>query len=357
MSISNNNNTSISRKNINNTINNSNTNQNDQKKRQRDNSFFSDLSVLANNSKKLCDNPGPNFSISVTEFEFFQLNLHKMNRLDQLNSTEADEVIENDPIINTEDTEDPDVQQLLSNPNPSLHDVVKSLANLTIITKQTRSNVTSINSKLSTITKKVEINSKNINTLNTNAQIQYNIVMKNLENVNFMKQEKIDNEIFVSGFEQIPDEKLVIKEFCKFYSLPHNTIKEYRVIPSKNSDGSIKSAFMNIQFCLKADHIKCLKAVRETGPLPLNNVTPSLSSSSSTTTHNPKSKKLKISRRLTIENKKVISRLQPLLDEKKISKIRYRNCFYEMMPLQQSKFIPVPSVEHLDYIQSLSQTT
>lgn len=320
-------------------------------KRGRNSSFFLDNSV-ENKSKKVCEKFHSNsISLSLTEFEYFQLNLHKMKRIEILNSTETQMEVENDveEVEDVEDVEDPEAQQILANKNPSLHDVMKTLANLTKTTNKTCKQVTSINTKLSTLTKKVDINSKNILILNSNAEVHDKIIMRNLENVNFIKQDKIDREVFVSGFDKMPDDRCVIKEICKFYNLPQNQIKSNRVIPSKNADGSFKNAFMNIEFCLKEDQINFLKAVRQVGQMTLKSVIPNISSTSSQND----SRKLKISRRLTIENRQVINRLRALLDENKIAKVRFRNCFYEIKPLQQENFVKIPSTEHLDlYLSS-----
>lgn len=327
-------------------------------KRERDYSFFLNCSVSSNKSKKFCDNSSldannfyKNLSFSVTEFDYFQLNMHRMKKLDNLNSTEMDcEDIEDD-VVDPVDTE---IQAILENPNPSLVDVMKGIASLLKKSNTTSKGVSSINKQLSNLSTRVDLNTKNINILSNNADLQNNIIMKNLENVNYLKQDKIDREIFISGFEKIPDDKIVVKELCKFYNMQQNAIKSYRSIPSKNVDGSLKAAFMNVEFCTKQDQIKLLKSVKEVGQPTLKALTnPSSPSQSSTANLQVlDGKKIKISRRLTAENRNVIGRLRVLLDEKKIAKVRFRNCFYELQPLKETKFLTIPSVEHLEHYQT-----
>lgn len=331
-------------------------------KRGRNSSFFVDNSVISNSSKKICDrfsDFAKNFSLSIseTDFNYFHQNLHKMKKITQLNSTEISSDNEDNENLNDNEDQDIEIQQILDNQNPSLLDVMKGIAGQMKKSNKVYKCINSINKKLSNLTKKVDINSKNIVTLNNNANLQNVMIMNNLENVNYIKQDKIDREVFISGFGKMPeDSKVVIKELCKFYSTPHNSIKTYRTIPSKNIDGSIKGAFMNIEFCTKEDHIKFLKAVKEKGQptmQALNSTSPSANPTTSTQQNND-ARKIKISRRLTIENRKVIGRLRILLDEKKIEKIRFRNCFYEILPLQQERFLAIPSTEHLDLLLASS---
>lgn len=325
--------------------NNNNINFNNNTNKRRGNySLFFDSSVFEAKSKKICDysNLSLNFSkkislSGISDFEFFQLNLHKMQKLDQLNSTE----IEQEDADDQESVENLELNHLLTLPDPQLVDLMKAIACVVKVTTKTSKEVSSINKKMCSLAKKVDNNSNNIKIINNNANLQHNQIMKNIESINYLKQEKIDKEVFISGFATVPDDKLALKELFKFYNTPQNKIQTCRIIPVKNPDGSIKGAFMNLQFCTKEDQIAFLKTVKDKGPITSKTVMPSTSGT-------PDGKKLKISRRLTIENRQVIGRLLSLQEQGKISKTRFRNCFYQVQPLGQDKFIPIPSTDHLD---------
>ena len=75
--------------------NNNNSKNCEKNKRPRNHSFSLDNSSVANKSKKLCDldsfNSSEKLSFSIiSEFEYFQLNLNTMKKLELLNSTEMD---------------------------------------------------------------------------------------------------------------------------------------------------------------------------------------------------------------------------------------------------------------------------
>lgn len=313
-------------------------------KKKRYRKDISDLNISFNSPKKINQNKSldrSNLSISgITDFEYFQLNLHKMKKLQQLESTDLELDIDMEPDYSEEEKQV--MRNLEADPNATNAGILSLLKSQ----KDTSFKVDNIDKKLTKISKQVDINTKNIDIINENVSHHDSLILKNLESVNFMKQEKIDKEIFISGFEKVPIEATVITELCQFYDYEVNIVQSVRIIPTNGGEGGFK-AFVNVVFCTKADQIKFLKTVRDKGPINearLAGIKPS-DENGGTSTEVP-TRELKISRRLTQENRDVIKQLQELGKGKNL-KIRFRNCFYEVQFVQGGRFITMPSTEHI----------
>lgn len=308
---------------------------------------ISDTNISFNSPKKINQNKtldNSNLSISgITDFEYFQLNLHKMKKLHpQLDSTD----LELDVVMEPEYSEHE--QQVIRNLEADSNSTNAGILSLLKSQKDTSFKIDKIDKKLATISTKVDINAKNIEIINENVSHHDRLILKNLESVNYMKQEKIDKEIFISGFEKVPNEATVIAELCSFYDYEVNIVQSFRIIPTNGGDGGFK-AFVNVVFCTKSDQIKFLKTVREKGPINearLAGIVKPSDVNGATSAAQAPTRELKISRRLTQENRDVIKELQELGNGKNY-KIRFRNCFYEVQFVQGGRFITMPSTEHI----------
>lgn len=223
----------------------------------------------------------------------------------------------------------------------SNNDLATGISLLISMQKSTLDRFDSLDKKLSAVNIKTNTNTKNIDIIHQNSLYQTDLIYKNIESASYFKQDKIDKEVFLSGFPSVPDEKIVVKELCKLYKVQLNSIKHHKAIPVKNSDGTIKSAYMIIEFATKEDHIQFIQNKNTTGQ-------PTLAKLTHQEVNDVTKKIIKISRRLSIENRQIIHKLRELQTANKIIKIRFRNCFYEVLVKQDGKFQPIPSMPHLN---------
>lgn len=280
-------------------------------------------------------------SLEIDEFDMF--NAGAMKGLEVFNSTENN-VEEDQDVSMTDPENDRILEELTANSNTgsaSNDCIMKGIAALLKGQKSTDARIVKLDKKITEAGNKANVNERNIKTIHENCIYNNNLILKNIENVNYLKQEKIDDEIFVSGFAEIPDLKYTIKELFKFYDMPQNTIKSYKSFPvTKNS---VITTFLNIKFCTKEDQIKFLVKFRAK---PINRDVLLEQKTAADA-----AKKIRISRRLTFENRQVLGKVVKLLEEKKIHAIRYRNCCYQTQLVNEGNFISIPSCEHLKMLK------
>lgn len=290
------------------------------------------------NTKKSAD-----LSLSITEFEYFQYNLDKTASNSKLQSTLND--MDWDEEVNAEEGKD-DIQDIIQSlegkEKPTVEDAVTGI----IKVLKCLSEFKTINQQISSLNRKTSENSTNIKTVHENVNHNHVLILKNIESVNFLKQQQVDNNVMMSGFPKLPDEKFVKKSFCKIYSVPENAIESTKTFETNNSNPKASKALMFFTFRNKQDQINLMKKKQEIGEVNLSQFTQN-------STNEDKKKILKVSRCLSLENRQVISQLRHLIDIKSILTIRYRNCCFQMQIEEDGKFIPVPSIEHLKQYFSL----
>lgn len=292
---------------------------------------------INNNSSPIQNNSLDISDLSMNSSEMALFNNSKFNSLkalETLHSTDSDE-------MDTDETpteNDKKLQKIIATSENggdiSNSDLLKVILNGQ---EKTDTRLIKIDKKLSEVTRKADLNTNNIRILQENCVVNHGLILKNLASVNYIKQEKIDDEVVVSGFATIADEKVVIKKICKKYNTPENSIKSHHAIETKKN-GVIKS-ILNIKFCTKEDQIKFLASARA---IPIDRA--ALLDSSDL---NDAGKGIKVSRRLTYENRQVLIRLLENQSNKLIKVIRYKNCHYQFQPLTEDNFFAVPSIEHL----------
>lgn len=327
-----------------------------EKEKAKRNRSAHDTSVLFNelkkfNKEKSSDSSSANnslkfsgLSLEISEFEVFKCNLFTMKQLQALNSTENNMDFEEEDVPNESDKILADLAKFSNTSDVPNNALLKGIMHIIEGQKNTDTKIEKLDKKLSGVSNLAELNKNNIQIINENCLVNNKLILKNLANVNFIKQDKIDDEVFLTGFHVIDDDKYLIKELVKFYEIAQNCIRSYRVVPVKNDDGSVKSTYLFIKFAIKDDQIKFLTAVRTKGSITRAMLSKEKKAGDET-------KKIKISRSLTPENRKVITRLSGLLEDKKIAGIKYRNCCYQLKPLNEDKFLPIPSIEHLDLLK------
>lgn len=260
-----------------------------------------------------------------------------MKKLEVLNSTESNKMdylegnqpSENDKMIN----------EIINSAEVSNNDIMKGIAMLLEGQKSMQANIEKIDKALKEVTDDVKLNTKNIEIVNENCAKNNDLILQNVIAINHLKQEKIDNEIFLSGLSELPDDKYAIKELLRFYDTPRNHVISYRAAPVNKPNGK-KATFMFIMFATKEDQIQFLDKVRKKGTINRATLLENKTAAD-------EAKSLKVSRSLTPENRKIITRLSAALNDKKIKKVRYRNCCYQFQPLTNEAFITVPTSEHL----------
>lgn len=322
-------------------------------KRNRNTSFDENLSF--NSSKKKALNNTTTFStllndncdfsdISLisSEMEMFKVNLLKP---DFLNSTMSDSPEKNDDPASEIDKFS---EELKGKKEVSNNDLATGISMLISMNKSTNNRLESLDNKLTAVNVQANINTKNIDLIHRNTLVQADLIFKNIESVCYFKQDKIDKEIFLSGFPAVPDERIIIKELCKLYKVQQNTIKHHRTVTIKNKDGTTKSAYMVIKFATKEDQIQFLQNKNVTGQ-------PTLAKLTNQEVNENNKRIIKISRRLSVENRQIIQKLREYQTANKIVKIRFKNCFYEVLAKQDGKFQPIPSIPHLNMIMGSSQ--
>lgn len=308
--------------------------------------FPSDKETEYSIDKKLNNNSSPNNSFNNTlEISDLSLNTSEMamfnnSIFNSLKVLESLDTTQNDSMETDETPTENDqmLQKIIQTSDNggivSNNDLLKVILNGQ---EKTDTRLVKIDKKLSDISSKVDLNEENIQIVQKNCAINRGLILRNLASVNYIKQEKIDDEVFVSGFATIADEKTLVKKLCKTFNTPENSIKSHHSIQTKK-DGGIKS-MLNIKFCTKEDQIKFLTSARAK---PIDRAAvldkPGLDDTG---------KAIKISRRLTPENRQVISNLLEKQSKNLIKSIRYRNCTYQFQPLTDDKYIAVPSIEHL----------
>lgn len=303
-----------------------------------------DAETEYNEEKKLNNNSSPtqNNSLDISDLSLnsSEMALFNNSKFSSLKSLETFHNLDSDEMDTDETpTENDEKLQKIIDTSENGGDISNSDLLKVILSGQekTDTRLIKIDKKLSEVTRKADLNTNNIRILQENCVVNHGLILKNLASVNYLKQEKIDDEIVVSGFASIADEKTLIKKLCKKFNTPENSIRSHHAIETKK-DGVTKS-ILNIKFCKKEDHIKFLSSAKA-NPMDraalLDN--PGL---------NDAGKEIKISRRLTYENRQVLIRLLENQSNNLIKTIRYKNCQYQFQPLTDNKFFGVPSIEHL----------
>lgn len=216
-------------------------------------------------------------------------------------------------------------------------------------TSVTNQKITSINKTLNDV--KIAVSSLQAEQVN-DRQVQEeknikmsNDILKNRADINFILQSKIDNDVFIGGFTEKPDELYATEEFCKYYKIPRNSIK--RAYSYETSSGNAKKGVLIIQFHSKSDQLFFREKKKEIGLISVNQLTENQVSEN-------KNKNLLCINRLSSTNQEIIKRLRDMLKDEKIIAIKYRNCFFYIQQTEKAAFIPVPSLEFLDEFEEAS---
>lgn len=277
-----------------------------------------------------------------TQFNFFKSNSADMKKITILNSTANVPNYNNIVIYDNPGPSDDSMNGNRGLSDQMIHemestgDLKKDLAGIFDLLKSIKLDNRETNGKLVKLTESVVNNTENIVILNDNINLQQKQILKNTENVNFIKQSQIDKEVFVAGIPTTTDDQFVMDELIKFYEFQLDSVLSYKAITVTTKT---PQKIINIKFTTKDNQIAFLTLVKTKGPF----FTKKLVSEADP------SKKIAIKRRLTQENRDVNVRLQKLLENNKIHKVRYRNCFYEYQLSASSKFVAVPSIQHMDF--------
>lgn len=288
------------------------------------------------------------------ESDLFYLRLRNMKDLIP-NSTELDMELD-DSVSNNQPPSEVDQFLVEYGSRPNLDgvsngDLMRGLLAIVKNLKSVEVKIGNLERKVTSINNQVKINSGNIAICNDNIKRYRDLALESIAGTNFNKQDKIDNQVFITGLGNQPNVKLVITELCKYYDIPRNSITSHKVIQIKDRNGQQKGSLMNMGFAEKEDQIDFLIKVNDKAAMkyvdkPVTSAQTSASSTSTAQT-SASTRELRISRRLTMENRVVLGELKRLQANNQIFSIRYRNCCYQYKLTERDDFIPAPSIQHL----------
>lgn len=262
-----------------------------------------------------------------------------MGSLKNLDSTNIE-----DPKKDREVSDNSDIMDFLAkaqtNTSPKIEDLMAGIVATLKILVNVEKDVKTTNNKIKLLENEIECNSGNIEINRENIHYNHDLILKNIENVNFVKQQQIDNNVLISGFSTKPNEEVAIQEILTIYDFPLNVVQSTKSFETKGTAKQQKKGMLFVKFKYKEDQIDFLKKREIYGPIYQSQILPEASQE----THD---NQLTISRCLTAENRDVINQLRSLNKFNKIYAIRYRNCCFQMQIHQNEIFIPIPSTEHL----------
>jgi hypothetical protein len=204
---------------------------------------------------------------------------------------------------------------------------------------EVKNNIHEVEKKLNTETKLQH--EKNIETTNKIFQIQGEI--------NYLAQLQIDNDVMITGFQKKPDTQYVIAKLLQYYCIEQNLIKSSYTYDIKTKNGT--KGVMILSFANKHGQLLFREKRLELGPITLSQLIPEKVPDNQNVT-------MRIVSKLTPNNQHIQRELRQLLNNNKISAIKYRNCSFHFQREAESAFIPVMSPEFLnDYMKSFDDTT
>lgn len=319
---------------------------NSEKKRNRSYNWVDSLTKSPkkpNNNKSVClfSSSDSLDSLSINSFEKFQLDHQNMSGLKKLNSTITEDIEMQDPQSEGQNNNVAEIlSQLDSVTSPRPEDLMAGITATLRTLVSVQQDIKNTNTRLTGLSSKIEQNTENIQINNDNINYNHNLILKNIENVNFLKQLQIDNNVLINGFSGRPNEELATEKILETFEIPINTVQSTNSFESKGTAKKPKTGMLFIKFKTKEDHINFLKKKETVGPIFQSQLLPSSS-------ENGKDSQLTISRCLTTENRDVINQLRAIHGLGGIKSIRYRNCCFQMQIKENDPFIPVPSTEHL----------
>lgn len=226
-----------------------------------------------------------------------------------------------------------DIQKFASNKNPTMLDVMQGIGSILGILSDLKLDL----NECRKINERHESEISDLKLQNTQTINQ----LDNLRSeVNILQQKQIDNEIIISGFQEKLDqhsECSIISKFCDHTQFNRDLISKHFSFQSAGNINFLVLSFTNIDAKIKFKQI-----CKEKGP-----ITNSMISSTSNTNVNKRDTPLRINNRLTKVNQEIARELRSLLDNKKISAIRFRNsCFQYQLPNSKT-YVSASNVQHI----------
>lgn len=232
------------------------------------------------------------------------------------------------------------IKSLIKNPNPSLTDVLQGIGLILYELNDIKSSMNDVKEK--TLKHEMEIEQLK------QSNIVLNSEFNNLKGeINLLKQQKLDCDIILSGFEQKLDETLqitAVNNLCRLYDMKTSAIinhYSFETVP-KHFPGK-KRGFVVISFATKNDQIFFNSKRKLSGPTTIAQLTGK---------NLENDKLLHCSSRLTKENAEISRELNLLKSDGKINGIRFRNSCIQYQEVEGSRFISVNTIEQLNHLKN-----
>lgn len=167
--------------------------------------------------------------------------------------------------------------------------------------------------QLSDVTKKTVENTISIHNVQSDFS---NDVMTLTAKINKAEQQRIDDEIFISGFSSKPDADFAVNELCKLFNFPISSISKKYSYEFLNRSKNIKEGHVVIKFNSKTDQINFNKIKLQHGPVFVDQLMVN-------TPNNPTRQSLKISNRHTPSNRSIIASLRISKKKEKLPRMEF----------------------------------
>jgi hypothetical protein len=236
------------------------------------------------------------------------------------------------------------IQKFKSIENPSNQD----LMSLMLSVLETCTNTNNRVAKIEEISSQVEINTERLDKVEEKlenlefSQMELDKKLSHENSVtksenNYLLQKDLDKDVIITGFNTAPNEEDIVNKLCEKLNFPIN--KVFTTESWSSTQDHRTKGFMIITFKSKSAQIQFMKKKFEFGNIAFNELMGNEQSDDVIL--------LRFNSRLTQLNHDIRKKLWPLLKDKKIAQIKYRNCFFNICKESHSALLPITSLEML----------